>query len=232
MATACITLLIANLCDKYLSVYTHKVDNWNSVYWSRQADDKVRETVAKCVQSRGLWGTVLITAPLEHWFWIHRIVRRQNHDSYMNRFFHAPLVLMAWHQLVLFSKASTWPHPFIACSWGTGVGFFRVCDDIKLTLDVELTLNFGHPMSQPEIELNINILWYCVPRIFNIHGTFFISQMVLYSGKVYFRLLKCLLKGSLRNAKWLFYGKTQWNALLEGVKCVWAICHDWKKNHI
>ncbi len=125
MATACITLLIANLCDKYLSVYTHKVDNWNSVYWSRQADDKVRETVAKCVQSRGLWGTVLITAPLEHWFWIHRIVRRQNHDSYMNRFFHAPLVLMAWHQLVLFSKASTWPHPFIACSWGTGVGFFR-----------------------------------------------------------------------------------------------------------
>ncbi len=52
--------------------------------------------------------------------YIYKIARRQNCD--MNRFFRAPLVLMAWQQLFLFFKAAQHgPAPFVACFRGCGL---------------------------------------------------------------------------------------------------------------
>ncbi len=62
------------------------------------------------------------------------IVYWTNPNSYMNRFFHAPLVLTAWQQLFLFSKAVQ--HglaPFVACSLGQGLSGFVMSQTREVT---------------------------------------------------------------------------------------------------
>ncbi len=86
--------------------------------------ERERESVRVCVCERercracaeqAKQGTVLRTIDFETCESI-RFVRRQNRDSYMNRFLCAPLVFSeaAQHGLA----------PFVACSWGWGLSGF------------------------------------------------------------------------------------------------------------